>query len=81
MQTEISSLIATLDRHLGLLRHLQKELVASRSAYASKDLEAIYTNLGKQTLLCDKLRRCQAEIEGARQMALVASTFPPPRGA
>jgi hypothetical protein len=47
-----------LQTRLHLSRELKQDLIASRQAYASRNLELIYQHVGTQAFLCKELARC-----------------------
>ena len=49
--------IETMENQLRLSRELKQELVASRIAYATRDLDAIYRHIGAQARLCIQLQQ------------------------
>jgi hypothetical protein len=67
--------IETIEKQLRLSRELKQELVASRAAYAARDLDAIYHHIGALALLCMQLQQ-SGELTRAGQTASLNQIFP-----
>lgn len=55
MVNEPKQFIESLERHLGLLRELAREMHQARAALASMNLEGIYEHNARQSELCERL--------------------------
>jgi hypothetical protein len=68
-----AELLASIEKRLHLSLDLKQELIASRAAYAARNLDAIYYHIGAQSLLCMQLQQ-SGDVKRAGQNTLAASS-------
>lgn len=74
---ESSALFGALEKQLRLFRELSADLVASRTAYGTMNLDAIYQHIATQTAICEQLRQIEDDRKTAWRAACMASNLDP----
>jgi hypothetical protein len=74
---ENASLLAILNKQLQVVQDLSGILVASRTAFVTMDVEAIYQHVAIQTECCDDLRTLEEQRKKAWQVACCAANIDP----
>lgn len=70
---ESAALLGTLEKQLRLFRELSADLVASRTAYGTMNLDAMYQHIASQTAICEELRQIEGDRKVAWRVACTAS--------
>ncbi|MGH9572287.1 MAG: hypothetical protein ACRD40_01985 [Candidatus Acidiferrales bacterium] len=74
---ESGALLGALEKQLRLFRGLSADLVASRTAYGTMNLDAIYQHIASQTAICEEWREIENDRKTAWHAACTASGLDP----
>lgn len=74
---ESAALLGSLEKRLHLFRELSADLVASRTAYRTMNLDAIYQHIASQTAICEQLCQIEGDRKTAWRAACTASGLDP----
>jgi len=69
---ESAALLGALGKQLRLFRELSADLVASRTAYGTMNLDAIYQHIATQTAICEEFRQIEDDRKSAWRAACTA---------